>query len=128
MCSPQHSPFTPPFHSSTRSGFLAHLISYLTVNIGLLLVNLLTAPESVWAIWPLLGWGLGVLKHGLYVVASSDSSPTAAFSQPSTAPPPEASRIEKRLQHLEAIVADEDLESPLSSSGATPETSTTYQV
>ena len=48
-------------------GFYGNLISYVAVNLGLLVLNLVTSPEYLWFFWPLLGWGLGVLIHGMKV-------------------------------------------------------------
>jgi len=48
-------------------GFYGNLFSYIIINMGLLVLNLLTSPEYLWFFWPLLGWGIGVLIHGLVV-------------------------------------------------------------
>lgn len=48
-------------------GFYAHLAVYLAVNAGLLVINLFSAPERIWATWPLAGWGLAVVIHGASV-------------------------------------------------------------
>jgi hypothetical protein len=48
-------------------GFYGNLIAYIVVNIGLLVVNLLTSPNNLWFYWPLLWWGIGVVFHGLKV-------------------------------------------------------------
>lgn len=48
-------------------GFYSHLISYVLVMIGLLIINLITSPHNLWVIWPALGWGLGIVSHGLSV-------------------------------------------------------------
>ena len=48
-------------------GFYGNLISYIVVNIGLMVINLLTSPKYLWFFWPMLGWGIGVLFHGLKV-------------------------------------------------------------
>lgn len=48
-------------------GFYGNLASYLFVNLGLLALNLYTSPNHLWFYWPLLGWGIGVLIHGLKV-------------------------------------------------------------
>lgn len=48
-------------------GFYGNLVSYIVVNIGLMVVNLLTSPHYLWFFWPMLGWGIGVLFHGLKV-------------------------------------------------------------
>ncbi len=31
------------------------------------MVNLTTSPETLWSIWPLLGWGLGLAAHAWLV-------------------------------------------------------------
>lgn len=48
-------------------GFYGNLSSYIFVNLGLLALNLWTAPNHLWFYWPLLGWGIGVLIHGMRV-------------------------------------------------------------
>ena len=45
--------------------FYAHLGSYLLVNGFLVGVNLLTSPQVLWVIWPVLGWGLGLASHAV---------------------------------------------------------------
>lgn len=48
-------------------GFYGNLISYIVVNLGFLAINLLTSPKHLWFYWPMLGWGIGVLFHGMKV-------------------------------------------------------------
>ena len=48
-------------------GFYAHLSVYLAVNAGLLVINLFTSPGRLWVVWPLAGWGIGVVIHGASV-------------------------------------------------------------
>ena len=48
-------------------GFKSHLTVYLAVNLLLFVINLLKTPDSYWFIWPLLGWGIGVLGHAYSV-------------------------------------------------------------
>ncbi|HEY8609105.1 MAG TPA: 2TM domain-containing protein [Noviherbaspirillum sp.] len=50
-----------------RIGFGIHLAVFATVNSGLILFNLLAVPDRLWSIWPLAGWGIGLLFHGLAV-------------------------------------------------------------
>jgi len=52
-------------HVERKIGFAIHLSVFVLVNAGLILVNFLFAPNRVWAVWPLLGWGIGLLFHGL---------------------------------------------------------------
>lgn len=48
-------------------GFYGNLIAYVVVNIGLMVLNLVTSPNHLWFFWPMLGWGIGVVFHGLKV-------------------------------------------------------------
>lgn len=59
------TPQRHPQNSAERArrrlhGFLAHLAGYAVVMVVLVAVNLLTAPENPWFVWPMVGWG-GVL-------------------------------------------------------------------
>jgi|GEM_PF-1695504 len=47
--------------------FFTHLGVYLVVNTGLITLNLLQTHKPFWAAAPLLGWGIGLLFHGLKV-------------------------------------------------------------
>ncbi|MEO8517222.1 MAG: 2TM domain-containing protein [Flavobacterium sp.] len=51
-------------------GFYGNLVAYIAVNAFFLILNLLTSPEHLWFYWPMLGWGIGVLFHGLRVFNS----------------------------------------------------------
>jgi hypothetical protein len=48
-------------------GFYGNLLAYILVNIFFLILNLVTSPEYLWFFWPMLGWGIGVVFHGLKV-------------------------------------------------------------
>ena len=48
-------------------GFYMHLVTYLLVNAVLVIINLLTSPQSLWFIWPLGGWGIGLILHAFSV-------------------------------------------------------------
>jgi hypothetical protein len=47
-------------------GFYIHLLVYALVIALLFVINILTS-SPWWVQWPLLGWGIGVLAHGLAV-------------------------------------------------------------
>jgi hypothetical protein len=56
--------------SPGRTAFLIHLAAYVAVNGGLLVLNALQtlepgAAREWWAVWPLIGWGIGLAAHGL---------------------------------------------------------------
>jgi hypothetical protein len=48
-------------------GFYAHLGAYVLVNSFLFLLNITTSPDILWFYWPLLGWGIGLVVHAVYV-------------------------------------------------------------
>ena len=43
-------------------GFYAHVIVYTVVNGGLALINTLTGPPW-WVLWPVVGWGFGLVRR-----------------------------------------------------------------
>lgn len=56
------------FHHVRRlRGFYTHLLQYAVVIPFLWLINLFTNTHYLWAIWPTLGWGLGILLHAFRV-------------------------------------------------------------
>lgn len=49
-------------------GFYSHIIKYVVVIAILAFIDLvLTSPEKTWFYWPALGWGIGVIAHGMSV-------------------------------------------------------------
>ena len=44
-------------------GFYSNLVTYLVVNAGLIVINLVTNPGSLWFYWVSIFWGIGVLIH-----------------------------------------------------------------
>ena len=58
-----------------KLAFLIHLTAYVTVNILLVTINLVTSPGYLWSLWPLLGWGIGIVFHGLATYAFGERSP-----------------------------------------------------
>ena len=50
-------------------GFYVHALVFVLVNLGLFAVNFLTTPGKWWFGWPTLGWGIGLMAHGLSVAA-----------------------------------------------------------
>jgi hypothetical protein len=55
-----------------KLGFYIHLGVYILVNGMMVAVNLMTSPGTYWFIWPLIGWGVGLLFHGLSVFVFGD--------------------------------------------------------
>ena len=54
-------------HVKDIKDFYTHLINYAVVITGLFILNYFTNPEYIWAWWVAMGWGIGVLSHGLSV-------------------------------------------------------------
>jgi hypothetical protein len=48
-----------------KLGFYIHATVFCVVNLGLVALSLSSGRH--WAIYPLLGWGVGLLAHGLSV-------------------------------------------------------------
>jgi transcriptional regulator with XRE-family HTH domain len=46
-------------------GFYYHIFSYVLVICGLFVINYLSNPDYIWAWWPALGWGLGLISHAI---------------------------------------------------------------
>jgi hypothetical protein len=51
--------------AGAKMGWFIHAFVYVLVNIGL--VMLAASRGSNWAMYPLMGWGLGLLIHGAVV-------------------------------------------------------------
>ncbi|MFC3194733.1 2TM domain-containing protein [Marinicella sediminis] len=45
--------------------FYLHAMTFVVINIFIMLVNLITSPGYLWFLWALLGWGLGLALHAL---------------------------------------------------------------
>ena len=54
-------------HVRKVKAFYIHLTQYVIVIAALAVVNLVGYPSYWWFVWPALGWGLGVLAHGMTV-------------------------------------------------------------
>ncbi|HSI81036.1 MAG TPA: 2TM domain-containing protein [Solirubrobacterales bacterium] len=46
-----------------KRDFKAHVLMYLAVNAGLVVVWALTGGDFFWPIFPILGWGIGVVAN-----------------------------------------------------------------
>jgi hypothetical protein len=53
-------------------GFYVHATVYVLVNALLITINLLASRDHIWFFYPLLGWGIGLLAHGLSVFGLGD--------------------------------------------------------
>ena len=60
-------------NAGKKLGWYLHACAYLCINLALM--ALAFSQGRHWAIYPALGWGLGLLIHGLVVWLVSASSP-----------------------------------------------------
>ena len=51
--------------AGAKMGWYIHAFVYVLVNLGL--VGLSAAKGHTWAMYPLMGWGLGLLIHGAVI-------------------------------------------------------------
>ena len=64
-----------------KKGFRNHLIVYIVVNIMLVLIWWFTGAGFPWFVFPLGGWGIGLLFHGLGVYVFSRRSDRQAIER-----------------------------------------------
>ena len=62
-----------------KKGFRNHVIVYLCVNTMLVLIWWFTGAGFPWFVFPLGGWGIGLLFHGLGVYVFSRRSDKRAI-------------------------------------------------
>ena len=55
-----------------KKGFRIHAIAYMAVNAFLVLIWWVTGAGFPWFVFPLGGWGIGLLFHGLGVYVFSE--------------------------------------------------------
>ena len=59
--------------AEAKYGFFVHTAVYAAVMVLLVVVNMVTSPGDIWFIWPLIGWGVAVVLHGLRVFVLADA-------------------------------------------------------
>jgi hypothetical protein len=115
-----------------EASFYRHLTSFVLVNAFLIALNVFASPGHFWAIYPLLGWGIGLANDAFRTFGSggreewlerrarelmgpefSESRLRALVDEsldervPAGAPQ-DVSRLQRRIEHLEAIVTSHD--------------------
>jgi hypothetical protein len=62
------------YRKHLRKEFKAHLGIYVAVNFFLILINVLTFrnDHELWALFPLLGWGIGLVIHAINALGKPD--------------------------------------------------------
>ena len=80
-----------------KSALTVHGVTYAAVNTGLLLINLLTSPDFLWCLFPLGGWGIGLLHH------FTEARTRATEAREAAALPPLTKRARGRVRKLFAV-------------------------
>ena len=57
-----------------KAGFYMHVVVFIVVMTLLTIINLTSGAPDFWVKWPLMGWGIGLLFHGLTVFVFSEKS------------------------------------------------------
>ncbi|MDX9703307.1 MAG: 2TM domain-containing protein [Candidatus Auribacterota bacterium] len=50
-----------------RASFYIHLIVYILTNLAMVFCNLKHKPDYFWAVYPIMGWGIGLFYHFFFV-------------------------------------------------------------
>ena len=64
-----------------KKGFYTHLIAYIAVNILLIIIWAVTGAGFPWFVFPLGGWGIGLILHFLGVFVFGRKSDKAAIEK-----------------------------------------------
>lgn len=48
---------------AAKKGYYWHLIVYLIMGVFFFTMNMLTEPDKIWFIFPMLAWGIGLMFH-----------------------------------------------------------------
>jgi two-component system LytT family sensor kinase len=57
-----------------RIGFLSHLVVFVIINAFLFFLDYRDNGSIDWAYWPLVGWGIGLVMHGLHTFVFGEGS------------------------------------------------------
>ncbi|MEO0557663.1 MAG: 2TM domain-containing protein [Bacteroidota bacterium] len=113
--------------------FYTHLATFLVTMAGLTVLNLLVTPGHLWVLYALFGWGIGIGNHASEVFGLGRGSnwqhrrvQELMNREPSVArlrslldeeldaralpagEPQDVDRLQRRIEHLEAIVTSRD--------------------
>lgn len=73
--SPEHLERLAHKRANAKAGWYLHAAIYTAVNLGLVLLANRNGHATGWPAFPALGWGVGLLAHGLAVFVWSGASP-----------------------------------------------------
>ena len=61
--------------SDQRRGFQIHAFAFIPGIIAIFAINAFTGPHYWWALWVLLGWGIGLFAHWWFVLGPGQREP-----------------------------------------------------
>lgn len=64
-------------NSAAKQAFFRHFLRYVIIISLLFVINWLTGAGYIWAKWPALGWGIGILLHARRVFWSGNRQQVA---------------------------------------------------
>ena len=77
-CTSTNAALSPPLEhrarraASAKLGWYIHALVYACVNVGLVTLSVIS--DKNWAVFPALGWGLGLVVHGAVVFLLTDGA------------------------------------------------------
>jgi hypothetical protein len=57
-----------------RVGWISHVTMYLVANTAFVVLWAMTGAHYPWFIWPLIGWGMGIVGHTITFWLGPDSA------------------------------------------------------
>ena len=73
-----HNKFTNEYHKmrveDEKQGFKIHRLVYLCVIGLLIIINLTFSPGFIWFVFPLIGWGIGLMVHYMNIRRLSEET------------------------------------------------------
>jgi phosphotransferase system glucose/maltose/N-acetylglucosamine-specific IIC component len=75
--------YRPVVLKNERDRFFVHLVIYIIVNIFLATLNLTSDPDVIWFVYPLIGWGIGIIAHFVFAIVLAKKSEANSEKSPS---------------------------------------------
>ena len=93
-------------------GFYGHLTAYVAVNLFLFFLNMFTSPDAIWFVYPLFGWGIGLVIHAFEVFWTGNDWEARKMEELTglKSTKDEVQRLSERTDALVTILASVDWE------------------
>jgi 2TM domain len=83
-----------------RRGLASHAFTFALVNAFLFVINYLTTPGEWWVLFPVFGWGLGLIFHARFALSREVSAKALLKEQRRAA---KEARYDHLAEHLELV-------------------------